>query len=94
MYPRWYFFSHDLDASSEGRFGDGWLYILARDGFEAEAPEFGVFDTAHFVSLTAVTPLAVVPVTASDFPFTNYVVPHRVETLLRAARSERRRRRV
>jgi hypothetical protein len=98
LYPRWYFFSHDEDATAEWRFDDGWLYVLPREGFEPEAPSFGVLDTAHWVSPTPVTPLAAVAVSRSHFPFVQHVVSHRPEeslsrTMLRAARHARRARR-
>ena len=95
LYPRWYFFSHDEGASPDGRFGEGWLYVLPRAGFEAEELELGVLDTAHLMSTSAVMPLAAVPVSAADFPFKDRVVRHRPEeslrrTVLRAAFSKRR----
>jgi hypothetical protein len=74
VYPRRYFFS--VNASAGERFGTGSLYILPRDGFVAEPPFRGVFDTAQWVSPTAVRSLARLDVTPDDFPFRHLVVTH------------------
>lgn len=77
LYPRWYYFSHNQGAEPADRFGDGWLYVLPRAGFELERLTWGVLDTAQWASLAAVTPIARVHVGAADFPFARHVFPHR-----------------
>ena len=77
LYPRWYYFSHNEEAVSRGRFGDGWLYVLPRAGFRREPLVWNLFDSAQWASPAAVTPLIRVCVHASDFPFANRVFPHR-----------------
>ncbi|MGH3134610.1 MAG: hypothetical protein ACRDNY_12885 [Gaiellaceae bacterium] len=91
LYPRWYFFSHNEDAETEGRFGDGWLYALPRATFEPEPPGWGVLDWGHWASPTPVTALARIRVSAAVFPFADRVFPHRIDermltTLLGASR--------
>jgi hypothetical protein len=91
VYPRWYFFSHNEGAATNGRFGDGWLYVLPREGFRPEPPRLGVLDSGQWASANAVTPLARVRVGAADFPFAHRVFPHRLDerigtTILRAVR--------
>lgn len=95
LYPRWYLFSHNEGAGAGDRFGDGWLYVVPREGFRPQPLELGVLDTAHWASPTAVTPLVRIPVSASDFPFADRILNHSSEermlvTILRAARSGRR----
>jgi hypothetical protein len=90
LYPRWYWFSHNEEATSEGRFGNGWLYVLPQDSFEREPLGLGVFDAGQWASPVAVRPLAQLPVSADDFPFADRVVSHRpgqavFRTILRAA---------
>jgi hypothetical protein len=97
LYPRWYFFSHNVEASSAGRFGTGWLYVLPPDGFEAEPPVLGL-DSAQWASREAVTPLARIPVGPEAFPFADWVVSHNdddrvLTTMLTAVRAGRRMRR-
>lgn len=82
LYPRWYLFSHNEEAETEGRFGDGWLYVLPPDGFRPEPSHFGM-DYAHWVSPEAVTPVARIAVAATDFPFPDRIVPHRLDESMR-----------
>jgi hypothetical protein len=94
VYPRWYVFSHTAGAASEGRFGDGWIYLVPRDTFQAEPPWLGLFDTAHWASPDAVPIVARVRVAAADFPLSNRVGSHReaermLVTMLRAVRRGR-----
>lgn len=94
LYPRWYFFSHNEEADGEGRFGDGWLYVLPRESFHAQPAMFGI-DSGQWASPTSVTPIVRLPVRATDFPFTDHVFPHRIEepirtTFLHATRFGRR----
>jgi hypothetical protein len=77
LYPRWYFFSHSEGAEPDGRFGDGWLYVLGRAGFRREPLLWGVVDAGQWASLAAAKPLVGLPVTAADFPFADRVFPHR-----------------
>ncbi len=91
-YPRWYFFSHNREAIREGRFGDGWVYVVPRDSFRAE--RIGLFDAAHWASIDPIMPVARVPVSAADFPFAASIGTHRdsdrmLSTLLRAAAGRR-----
>jgi hypothetical protein len=90
VYPRWYFFSINRSAPREGRFGPGTVYVLPRDPFEPEPPEYGVLDWAHWVAPTPVRPLFRVHVQPADFPFQDLLVAHRfrepmLATMLRAA---------
>lgn len=94
LYPRWYFFSHTAGAASEGRFGEGWIYVVPREPFRAQPPWLGLFDTAQWASARAVPTIARVRVLAADFPFADSVASHREEerigtTVLRAARGRR-----
>ena len=94
LYPRWYFFSHNQEAEREGRFGDGWLYVLPRESFDAQPATFGI-DSGQWASPTSVTPIVRLPVRATDFPFADDVFPHRIEepirtTFLHATRFGRR----
>jgi hypothetical protein len=89
VYPRWYFFSINRSAPRESRFGPGTIYVLPRESFEAEAPEYDVFDFAHWVAPTPVRSLFRMRVEAADFPFVDSVVGHRFReplfaTMLRA----------
>lgn len=98
LYPRWYFFSHNVGASGSDRFGRGWLYVLPRDGFQEQPPVLGVLDSAQWASPSAATPIARIPVGPEAFPFADWVVPHRLDeriltTLVNAARTGRRIRR-
>lgn len=97
LYPRWYFFSHNVGAELEDRFGDGWLYVLPRAVFRPEPSRLGVLDSGQWVSQVPVTPLARIGVSPADFPFIEHVFSHRLDqkmvtTFLRAIRLGRRRR--
>ena len=78
LYPRWYIFSHNEDAATEGRFGDCWLYVIPPAGFHSQPSRLGL-DVAHWVSPDAVAPVARIAVVAADFPFADRVFPHRIE---------------
>jgi hypothetical protein len=98
LYPRWYFFSLNREALGEGRFGPGTIYVVPREPFRAEPPDYGVLDSAHWVAPTPVRPLFQLAVDPADFPFVDLVVAHRPRepmsaTMLRAAAHARRRRR-
>ena len=87
-FPRWYFFSHNPEATPEGRFGEGWVYVVPRDSFQAE--RVGLFDSAHWASIEPIVPVGRVPVSAADFPFAASIGTHRDSdrmfgTILRAA---------
>ena len=91
-YPRWYFFSHNREAIREGRFSDGWVYVVPSDSFQAE--RVGLFDSAHWASIEPIAPVARVAVSAADFPFAASLVTHRdsesmFRTLLHAAAGRR-----
>ncbi len=79
LYPRWYYFSHNVGAERNDRFGAGWLYLLPRDPFRREPPLWGVLDSGQWAAPNAVEPLAVVRVAGTDFPFADHVFPHRSE---------------
>ena len=66
--PR-YAFAVDVDAPVEGRLGPGTIYILPREPFEADRPEFGVIDPCHLVAKGEVSVLAKLRVEPEDFPF-------------------------
>lgn len=81
----------NVGAEPDGRFGDGWLYVLPRHSFRPEPRWWGVLDYGQWASPTPVRPLARIPVTADDFPFIHRVLTHRLEeklptTVLRATR--------
>ncbi len=73
LYPRVYFFVHNLGSASPERFGPGSVYVLPPRTFVAEPPLAGVLDTAHLVSHDPVVPLARIDVTPTDFPFRDRV---------------------
>jgi hypothetical protein len=93
VYPRWYFFSHNEGAEREGRFGPGWLYVLPRESFRPEPPEWGI-DTGQWASLAPVTPIVRLLVAPEAFPFADRVSTHRhdesiARTMLRSSRLRR-----
>jgi hypothetical protein len=96
LFPRRYYFSHNAGAAHGRRFGAGTLYVLPREPFRREPLLWDILDPGQWASPTPVEPLAVVPVTAADFPFADRVFPHRVKepvfvTALRASAREWRR---
>ena len=70
--PR-YAFAVDPQAPVDGRLGPGTVYILPRDHFEAERPEFGVIDPCHLVAKGEVPVLAKIRVEPGDFPFADAI---------------------
>jgi hypothetical protein len=66
--PR-YAFAVDPQAPVEGRLGTGTVYILPREPFEADRPEFGVIDPCHLVAKGEVPVFAKLRVAPDDFPF-------------------------
>ena len=70
--PR-YAFAIDPEATLDGRLGPGTIYVLPREVFERERPEFGVFDPCHLVSRDDVNVLAKLSVEPDDFPFADAI---------------------
>jgi hypothetical protein len=56
---------------------DGWVYLVDRTGFEAEAPELGVIHTAQWARAATVPVVGKVAVTAAEFPFRGRLLAHR-----------------
>jgi hypothetical protein len=77
LYPRRYFFLHNLGSASPRRFGPGTLYLLPAETFVADEPLAGVIDTAHLVSHEPVRPLGRIDVTPGDFPFADRIQYYR-----------------
>jgi hypothetical protein len=75
-YPRRYGFSLRPPLDPETRFGPGSLYVLPRRPFRPEPPLLGVLDTAQWVSLEPVRPVARLDVTPEDFPFLHAIGTH------------------
>ena len=67
-----YLFNISAQAFEGQVWTQGWIYILNREGFESQDPE-GMWQS-EWVKRGAVKPLAVLPVTAEDFPFKADVV--------------------
>jgi hypothetical protein len=96
VYPRWYFFSVNA-PHGRPRFGPGSLYVLPRAGFVSQPPLHRAIDTAQWLSVDAVRPLARIEVTGHDFPFREDVISHverepMLATMVKAGRRARRQR--
>lgn len=79
-----YFFSIRESALEKKPFRQGYVYILPGETFTQDPQtELGAhrFKLAHWASLTAVRPLAVVAVRPEDFPFLNQIRGHDDHTL-------------
>jgi hypothetical protein len=93
---RQYFFSVDSDQPDADVLAHGWMYVLPRDGFTAEAPFAGLLQSGQWVNPNPVRPLARIAVTPADFPFAALVGRHSsaesmIRTLWRARTAYRRR---
>jgi hypothetical protein len=71
--PR-YSFAVNPDAPVDGRLGPGTIYVLPREPFEAQRPEFfGLIDPCHLVAKGEVPILAKLSVEPNDFPFADAI---------------------
>jgi hypothetical protein len=72
---KYYCFNISEEASAGEIWTQGWIYILPRDGFVSQ--DLGGMWRDEWVCPHPVTPLAVLPVDESDFPFRDEVVGFR-----------------
>ncbi len=86
-----YFFSMTASAREQRPFREGRVHVLARDGFDEEAPravgEARVW-LHHWASPWPVLPLFSVPVTPEDFPFLDAIRAHDDAELFRRAKED------
>jgi hypothetical protein len=73
---RQYFFSVNSDQQDAELLTDGWLYVLPRAGFTAEPAVAGLLQSGQWVNPNPVRPIARIPVTPTDFPFTSVIGRH------------------
>lgn len=72
----YYYFSVNPEAHNDLLLNDGWLYFIPISSFTAEAPAFGLIDSAHLASVEPVPCLARLAVSPFDFPFRTLIVSH------------------